>query len=81
MGGQALGVPGVDVRLLALPDGAASAGEPSEEGTGLGDFLFGVVGLGASQRRLLRLCPQTPHLVPGDEVPEKLAVFGVLDAG
>lgn len=29
----------VDVGLLALPDGSAVAGEPCEEGTGLGDCL------------------------------------------
>jgi hypothetical protein len=80
-GGQTLGVPGVDVGLLALPDGTFPVGKPCEEGTGLGDFLLGVVGLGASQRCLLCLCPQAPHPVPGGEVPEKLTVFGFLDAG
>ncbi|MFC9499834.1 hypothetical protein [Streptomyces sp. NPDC056982] len=74
-------MPGVNVGLLALSDSAPSVGEPCEEGTGLGDLLLGVVGLGASQRSLLRLGPQAPHLVPRGEVPEKLTVFGLLDDG
>ncbi|MGW4569007.1 hypothetical protein ACWEN3_43965 [Streptomyces sp. NPDC004561] len=74
-------MPDVDVGLLALPDDTASAGEPSEEGTSLGDFPLGVVGLGASERCLLCLCPQAPHLVPGGEVPEKLTVFWFLNGG
>ncbi|MET7784372.1 hypothetical protein ABZT28_53570 [Streptomyces sp. NPDC005388] len=36
-GGELLGVPGVEVGLLALFGSAASVGEPDEEGIGLGD--------------------------------------------
>ncbi|MFE3645677.1 hypothetical protein, partial [Streptomyces sp. NPDC059169] len=74
-------MPCIDIGLLALPDCAPSVGEPCEEGAGLGDFLLGVVGLGASQGCLLCLCPQVPQLVPDGEVPQKLTVFGFLDGG
>jgi hypothetical protein len=80
-GGQLLGVPGIEVSLPAVFDGAASVGELSEEGAGLGDLLFRLVGLGASQRSLLRLAPQAPNLVPDGEVLKKSPVFGVLDGG
>lgn len=40
--------------LPTVLDGAASVGEPGKEGTGLGGLLFGLVGLRASQRPLLR---------------------------
>jgi hypothetical protein len=80
-GGQLPGVPGVEVGLLAVFDGAASVGKPREESAGLGDFSFRLVGLEASQRSLLRLAPQAPHLVPGGEVPEKPVVLGVFDGG
>ncbi|MFE6848288.1 hypothetical protein [Streptomyces sp. NPDC057686] len=80
-GGRLLRVPGVEVGLLAVFDGAAPAGKPGEEGAGLGDLLFRLVGLGASQRCLLGLAPQAPHLVPGGEVLKMTTVFGVLDGG
>jgi hypothetical protein len=80
-GGQLLGVPGVEVGLLALLDGAASVGETGEEGAGLSDLLIRLAGLGASQRPLLRLAPQAPHLVPGGEVLKTPTVFRVLDDG
>jgi hypothetical protein len=41
-GGQLLGVPGVEVNLLAVFDGATSAGELSEEDADLGDLLVGL---------------------------------------
>jgi hypothetical protein len=44
----------VEVGLPTVLDGAASVGEPGKEGTGLGGLLFGLVGLRASQRPLLR---------------------------
>lgn len=48
-GGRLLGVPGVEVGLLAVFDGSASVGEPGEEGVGLGDLLFRLAGPGTSQ--------------------------------
>ncbi|WP_393073282.1 hypothetical protein [Streptomyces sp. LN704] len=74
-------MPGIEVGLSAVFDAAASVGEPGEEGAGLGDLLFRLAGLGASQRPLLRFAPQAPHLMPGDEVPKTPTVFGVLDDG
>ncbi|MET9562520.1 hypothetical protein [Streptomyces tauricus] len=71
-------MPGIEVGLLAVFDGAASVGEP---GAGLSDLLFRLAGLGASQRPLLRFAPQVSHLMPGDEVLQTPTVFGVLDAG
>ncbi|WP_406320200.1 hypothetical protein [Streptomyces sp. NBC_01637] len=80
-GGQLRGVPGIEVGLLEVFDGAASVGEPGEEGASLGDLLFRLAGLGASQRPLLRFAPQVSQLMPGDEVLKTPTVFGVLDAG
>ncbi|MFF9870136.1 hypothetical protein ACF1G0_32950 [Streptomyces sp. NPDC013953] len=74
-------MPGVEVGLPAVLDGAASVGEPAEEGASLGGLLLGLVGLGASQGPLLRRGPQAAHLVPGGEVPEHSVVLGVLDGG
>ncbi|WP_406215566.1 hypothetical protein [Streptomyces decoyicus] len=74
-------MPGVEVGLLAVFDVVASVGKPGEEGAGLGDLLFRLAGLGASQRSLLRHAPQAPHLVPGGEVLKTTTVFGVLDGG
>ncbi|MFB6814751.1 hypothetical protein ACFCV8_09420 [Streptomyces sp. NPDC056347] len=72
-------MPGVEVGLLAVFDGAASVSEPGEEGAGLGDLLFRLSGLRTSQRPLLSLAQQAPHLVPGGEVLEMPTVFGILD--
>ncbi|MFE5595170.1 hypothetical protein [Streptomyces sp. NPDC056549] len=77
--GQLLRVSGVDVRLLAVFEGAASVGEQGEEGAGLSDLLFRLTGLGTSQRPLLGLAPQAPHLVPGGEMLKKPKVFRTLD--
>lgn len=74
-----LGVPGIDIGLPALPDGTSSSGERCEEGASLGGFLLGVVGLGASQRSLLRLGPPLRRLgvlSPGQTVVTGCAGLG-----
>ncbi|WP_326594183.1 hypothetical protein [Streptomyces sp. NBC_01294] len=43
-GGVLLGVPGVEIGLLAVIESPAAVEEPDEESAGLGDLLFGLVG-------------------------------------
>jgi hypothetical protein len=74
-------VPGVEVGLQAAVDGAASVGKPGEEDSGLGDFLPGLVGLGAAQPTPLRFGSEASHPVPDGEVVQEPKVFGVLDGG
>jgi hypothetical protein len=61
-GGRLLGVPGVEVGLPTVLDGAASAGEPGKEGAGLGGLLFGLVS--AYTSKFSRIQVNVPGRVP-----------------
>ncbi|MBV9163146.1 MAG: hypothetical protein JO281_16675, partial [Pseudonocardiales bacterium] len=72
-----LGVPGVDVGLLAGVQGVLVCGESVEEGGGWGDLIVGELSTGGGDRCVRGAGPESGQDFAGGEALDELGAVGV----